>query len=152
MRGNEVSCCKRSGVNALAPWLGNPGRGIHQVYGQWGSGSPQIRAPLGASLSFSRRPRNRMGLHGDARSHAGHQLQRNVYRIVRSVVGRRWIFRPACFGQASETELFRQASRTRARNGCFFRASGRAPSRNAPTADQSSFQQSSLTIAVSSCR
>ena len=141
----------RSGVIARALRLGNPGRGIHQVYGQWGSGSPQIRAPLGASIPLSRRPRNRMGFHGVACPHAGHQLERNVYRVRRSALGWGGIFRAIDAGQAGEAELFCEAGRTRAWDGRVHSVGRRTASRNVSRAHQSTFRKSALTTRYSFC-
>lgn len=151
MKEMRVLFERRSGVIARALRLGNPGRGIHQLYGQWGSGSPPIRAPLGASIPLSRRPRNRMGLHGVAREYARHQLERNVYRIRRSALGGGRIFRAIDARQAGKIELFCEAGRARARNGRVHSAGRRAASRGVSRAHQSSFGKSALTTRYSFC-
>lgn len=144
MQEIAVSCTKRSGAIALAPSLGNPSRGIHQVYGQWGSGNPQVRASLGASISFSRRPRNRVGLNGVARAHPRHQRERNVHRVRRSALGRCGIFRATHTGQAGKTQLFCETRRTWSRHGRLHFC-GRGTPGNSPNPYQSSFRKFALT-------
>ena len=146
MREMRVLFVTRSGVIARAPRLGNPGRGIRQVYGQWGSGNPQVRAPLGASISLSRRPRDRMGFYSAARPHARRQLKWNVHRVGGSALGGSPLFRAIDAGPAGPAELLCEESRTRARNGRFHRVGGRRAEQPAiPRVHQFAFRESALT-------
>ena len=145
MKEMRVSCGSRSGVIALALRLGNPGRGIRQVYGQWGSGSSPVRAPLGASIPLSRRPRNRMGLYGAARTHPRRQLKRHVHRIRRSSLGWRGIFRAIGAGQTGAAELFCKTHRAWTRNGRFDCSGRRCEQPAIPRVHQSAFRESTLT-------
>jgi len=86
-----------SGVNAHAPPLGYPGR-ESQLHGHYRSICAPARAPLGAALFLSYRPRYRVGLRSAARQHARRQRQRYVHRVVRSAVGGRWIFGESAAG------------------------------------------------------
>lgn len=121
MLGVSVSLENRSGGHGWAPQYAYPGRGLHPIYGQWGSSGPAPRTPLGPALPVSCRPRNRVGLSRFAWLHPRHQLQWHVHRSARSVVGRRWVFRAIESGPAFEDRLHGETYRTRQGNGrgCF---------------------------------
>src|SRR6266481_8685738 len=86
--GKEGVCLESSNGDFVpAPRYVIPGKGLHQIYGQWGSSSPASRTPLGAALLVPRRPRDRVGFRGSARKHARYQRQWNVYRSGRSALG-----------------------------------------------------------------
>lgn len=145
MYGFVVLSVGKSGAIALAPQLGNPGRGIHQVHEQWGSRDASFRAPLGASLPFSCRPRNRVGLDGLARPHARRQFEWHVHRIRRPALGWRWIFRTIDARPPCAHQLLREARRTRTRHGRFHFHCRRSEQRTVPGADQRSLRESALT-------
>jgi hypothetical protein len=117
MLATSVSLLYRCG-SIFAPQYAFPGRGSDSGYGQWGPSSPAPRTPLGAAFSVSRRPRDRMGLRGIARTHARYQRQRNVHRSARPSLGRRRLCRATESSPDREARLLCKAHRTRPRHGC----------------------------------
>jgi len=111
----------RSAGNDWAPQYANPGRGSYPTYGHWGSSAPASGTPLGPAVPVPRRPRDRMGFRGSARSHARHQRQWHVHRSARSAVGGSRLFRAIESRPALAAQLHGAAHRTRRRHGrgCF---------------------------------
>src|SRR5580700_9316313 len=91
MAREEVCLDPRNGDFVPAPRHVIPGRGLQQLYGQWGSYGPASGTALGTALLVPCRPRDRMGFRGSARQHARHQLEWNVYRGRRSALDWRGI-------------------------------------------------------------
>lgn len=107
----------RHGDLARAPRYVIPGRGLHQIYGQWGSSVPATGTPLGAAFLVPCQPRYRMGFRGPARKHARYQRQRDVYRGDRSAVDWRGLYRALRPRTAFEARLLCETDRTRTRHG-----------------------------------
>ncbi len=81
--------CVTGGEKGQAPQheiLGRGFRGAANGHGR--SGFSTFGTPVGAALPVSRGPGDRVGLGGFARQHAGHQFERNVYRVGGHAVGR----------------------------------------------------------------
>jgi hypothetical protein len=112
-----VCLIRTSGEIALAPHLGILGRGVYQVYGQWGPIGPAVGSTLGAALLVSRQPRDRVGFCGLACQHARHQLEWHVHRIRRSFVDWGGFYGAFGAGPAGQSRLFREAHRARAWHG-----------------------------------
>src|SRR5437899_12022742 len=64
------------------------------------------------------RSRDRVGLRRPARQYQGLEVERNVHRGTRHVVGRRRLYRALASASARQTRLSGEARRTRPRHGC----------------------------------
>ncbi len=118
--GKEGVCLESSNGDFVpAPRYVIPGKGLHQIYGQWGSSSPASRTPLGAALLVPRRPRDRVGFRGSARKHARYQRQWNVHRSRGSALDWRGLHGALESPTAAEGRLLREANRTGTRHGRF---------------------------------